>query len=81
MEMAKRGVSHRQMRNGTPTRDYMKLSATLPSYLKEKADLEVASSSNIDATLFENIVPNVAIDQTFVGQEPPSPVTSVYTTH
>ena len=48
--------------------------------LKEKADLEVAKvQATLDATLFlENIVPTLQLTKRYVGQEPLSPVTSVY---
>ena len=81
MEMVKRGVSHLPNVTVLPTRDYMVSSATFPSYfLKEKADLEVAKvQATLDATLFlENIVPTLQLTKRFVGQEPLSPVTSVY---
>ena len=81
MEMVKRGVSHLTNVTVLPTRDYMVSSATFPSYfLKEKADLEVAKvQATLDATLFlENIVPTLQLTKRFVGQEPLSPVTSVY---
>ena len=81
MEMVKRGVSHLTNVTVLPTRDYMVSSATFPSYfLKEKADLEVAKvQATLDATLFlENIVPTLQLAKRFVGQEPLSPVTSVY---
>ena len=75
MEMVKRGVSHLPNVTVLPTRDYMVSSATFPSYfLKEKADLEVAK---VQATL-ENIVPTLQLTKRYVGQEPLSPVTSVY---
>lgn len=79
--MVKRGVSHLPNVTVLPTRDYMVSSATFPSYfLKEKADLEVAKvQATLDATLFlENIVPTLQLTKRFVGQEPLSPVTSVY---
>jgi len=81
MEMVKRGVSHLPNVTVLPTRDYMVSSATFPSYfLKEKADLEVAKvQATLDATLFlENIVPTLQLTKRYVGQEPLSPVTSVY---
>ena len=81
MEMVKQGVSHLPNVTVLPTRDYMVSSATFPSYfLKEKADLEVAKvQATLDATLFlENIVPTLQLTKRYVGQEPLSPVTSVY---
>src|SRR5699024_3204763 len=64
-----------------PTNDYMVSSATFPSYfLRDRAQERVARiQATVDATLFkERVAPILNINHRFVGKEPYSRVTEIY---
>ncbi|WP_086313652.1 [citrate (Pro-3S)-lyase] ligase [Enterococcus sp. 7F3_DIV0205] len=80
-KLVKEGVKHLSNVVVLPTREYMVSSATFPSYfLKNQAKENIAKvQAELDATLFkEKIAPVLNITKRFVGEEPLSPVTSIY---